>query len=461
MKIALCASEVVPFAKTGGLADVAGALPQALEKAGADVIIIMPKYKGIEERFKLVKASDNVIYTLLGKKIKVYFIKNEAYFNRDALYGTKTGDYEDNLGRFSYFSRKALALLKEIKFKADVIHVHDWQAGLIPVYLKTELAKDPFYKNMRALLTIHNLGYQGLFEKEEFPKLGLSWDLFAMEGLEFFGRVNILKGGIIFSDIVNTVSPTYSKEIRTKRFGFGLEGVLEERKDSLFGILNGIDYSIWNPEQDEFITEAFSANKPEGKLKNKEVLQKACSLRVNKDIPLIGMVSRLAEPKGFDIICEAIDEICSMKAQVAILGTGDEKYHEILARVVKKYPKSISLNLRFDDPLAHKIYAGSDIFLMPSNYEPCGLGQLIAFRYGSIPLVFKTGGLADTVKEENGFVFEDYNKVALVKTVRSALELFKDKKAWGLLVKKAMQLDFSWKKSAMKYLELYAKAKAK
>ncbi|MGA2774557.1 MAG: glycogen synthase GlgA [Candidatus Omnitrophota bacterium] len=461
MKIALCASEVVPYAKTGGLADVAGALPQALEKEGEDVIIIMPKYKGIEEHFKLTKVSDNTVYTLLGKQIKVYFIENEAYFNRDALYGTKTGDYEDNLERFSYYSRKALALLKEIKFKADIIHVHDWQVSLIPVYLKADLAKDSFYRNMRTLLTIHNMGYQGLFEKDEFPKLGLNWDLFSMEGLEFFGRVNVLKGGIIFSDIINTVSPTYSKEIRTKRFGFGLEGVLNERKDSLFGILNGLDYSIWNPEQDRFIAGAFSAKNPEEKLKNKEALQKICSLPVNKDIPIIGMVSRLAEPKGFDIICEAIGEICRMKAQMVILGTGDQKYHEILTRISGKYPKSISLNLKFDDPLAHKIYAGSDIFLMPSNYEPCGLGQLIAFKYGSIPLVFKTGGLADTVKKENGFIFEDYNKDALIKTIKQALDLFKDKPVWGSLVRKAMQLDFSWEKSAKKYQELYAKAKAR
>ena len=245
MKIAICASEVVPFAKTGGLADVAGALPQALSKEGQDVIIIMPKYKGIEDKFKLTKVSDKVIYAPLGEKIKVYFIENDAYFNREALYSVKTGDYPDNLDRFAYYSRKALELLKEIKFKADILHVHDWQASLIPVYLKTIFVKDTFYKNMRTLLTIHNMGYQGLFPREEFSKLGLDWDLFSMEGFEFFDRVNILKGGFLFSDIINTVSPTYSREIQGKQFGFGLEGVLNERKDSLFGILNGLDYSIW------------------------------------------------------------------------------------------------------------------------------------------------------------------------------------------------------------------------
>jgi len=461
MKIAVCSSEVVPYAKTGGLADVAGALPQALEKEGEDVIIIMPKYKGIENKFKLSKASDNVVYAPLGKKIKVYFIENDAYFNRDSLYGTKTGDYKDNLDRFSYYSRKALRLLKEIKFKADIIHVHDWQASLIPVYLKTLFPEDSFYTDMRTLLTIHNMGYQGIFPEVEFPRLGLDWDLFSVEGLEFFGRVNILKGGMIFSDIINTVSPTYSKEIQTKQFGFGLEGVLNERKESLFGILNGLDYSIWSPETDKFIASTFSVKSPEGKLKDKEALQKICSLPINKDIPLIGMVSRLAEPKGFDIICEGIDEICRMKVQMVILGTGDKKYHEILTRIVRKYPKAVSLNLRFDDPLAHKIYAGSDIFLMPSNYEPCGLGQLIAFKYGSIPLVFKTGGLADTVNKENGFVFDVYNKDVLIETIGQAASLFQNKKIWSSLVKNAMQLEFSWGRSAKKYLELYAKAKAR
>ena len=461
MKIAICASEVVPFAKTGGLADVAGALPQALLKEGQDVIIIMPKYGGIQDKFKVTKVSDNASYAILGEKIKVYFIENDAYFNRESLYSVKTGDYPDNLDRFAYYSRKVLELLKEIKFKADILHVHDWQASLIPVYLRTVFSKDTFYKNMRTLLTIHNMGYQGLFPKEEFSKLGLDWGLFSMEGLEFFDRVNILKGGLLFSDIINTVSPTYSREIQGKQFGFGLEGVLNERKDSLFGILNGLDYSIWNPEIDKFIAKTFSVKAPEGKAKDKEDLQKICSLAIDKDMPLIGMVSRLAEPKGFDIICEGIDELCKMKVQLVILGIGVQKYHDILSRIAKKYPKTVSLNMRFDDPLAHKIYAGSDIFLMPSNYEPCGLGQLIAFKYGSIPLVFKTGGLADTVNKDNGFIFDIYSKDALLKTIKQAVTLFKDKKAWAERVKNAMCLDFSWEKSAKKYLELYAKAKTK
>lgn len=449
MKIAMCASEVVPFAKTGGLADVAGALPLALEELGQDVIIIMPRYK-------------NIPYpqTTAGKKIKVYFIEHDQYFNRSSLYGEKSGDYADNLDRFSFYCKRTLELLKEIKFKPDIIHVHDWQSSLIPVYLKTIYKDDPFYKNTGTLLTIHNIGYQGLFSKDQFPKLGLDWGLFNMEMLEFYGQINLLKGGMVFSDIVNTVSPTYSKEIQTKEFGYGLEGVLTKRSKSVFGILNGLDYTIWNPQTDKFIAKNFSLKSVADKATDKADLQKLCRLPVKKDIPLLGIVSRLAEQKGFDILAAGIDDICQMPLQLVILGTGDLKYHLLLEEMVKKYPKVISLHLKFDDSLAHKIYAGSDIFLMPSKYEPCGLGQLISLRYGTIPLVFKTGGLADTINKNNGFIFDQYSKDGLTETLKQALKLFKNKTKWDALIKKAIAQDFSWGESAKKYLKLYASTKA-
>jgi len=460
MRIAMCASEVVPFAKTGGLADVAGALPLALEKEGQEVIIIMPRYKAIDAaKFNLKKFKDGVLTAITGKKIRVYFIESEEYFNRDGLYGDKNGDHQDNLDRFAYYCRKSLDLLKEINFKPDIIHCHDWQSSLIPVFLEAIYAKDPFYQNIRTILTIHNIGYQGLFPKEEFPKLGLNASLFSVEGLEFYGKINILKGGMLFSDLINTVSPTYAKEIQSKEFGFGLEGVLNKRRNCVFGILNGLDYDIWNPETDKFIAKNFSSVEPAGKAKDKENLQSLCKLPLKKEVPLFGIVSRLAEQKGFDILAEGIDEICKMNIQLVILGTGDLKYHEIMQSMVAKYPKVISLALKFDDPLAHKIYAGSDIFLMPSRYEPCGLGQLIALRYGTIPLVFKTGGLADTVNAQNGFIFDEYSKEALVKTIKKSIASFKEKAKWGELVKKAMQYNFSWEASAKKYLELYAQAK--
>ena len=461
MKIVMCASEVVPFAKTGGLADVAGALPLALEQEGHDVIIVMPRYKSIQSpKFDIKKLKGDISYSTTGKKIKVYFIENDGYYNRDNLYGEKTGDYPDNLDRFSYYCKRTLELLKEIDFRADIIHVHDWQASLIPVYLKNTYANDAFYKKTKTVLTIHNIGYQGLFPKDQFPRLGLDWSLFGIEGLEFYNQVNVLKGGMMFSDVINTVSPTYAKEIQTKEFGFGLEGVLAKRRDSVFGILNGIDYDIWNPETDKYIAKGFSADDASDKLACKADLQKYCNLPTRKDVPLLGIVSRLAQQKGFDILAEGIDEICKMDLQLVILGTGDIKYHQIMEDMVRKYPKVISLHLKFDDPLAHKIYAGSDIFVMPSRYEPCGLGQLISFRYGTIPLVFKTGGLADTVSDKNGYIFDNYSKGALIETIKSAVATFKDEKKWKALVTRAMKSDFSWEESARKYVELYAKAKA-
>jgi starch synthase len=461
MKIVLCSSEVVPFAKTGGLADVAGALPIALEELGHEVIIAMPRYKEIQEsRFKIQRAGKDVSYSILGRGIKVYFIENDKYFNRDGLYGDKKGDHKDNLERFSYYCKRTLELLKEINFSADVIHCNDWQTCLIPVYLKALYSMDAFYKNIKTILTIHNIGYQGLFPKEEFPKLGLDWSLFNIKALEYYNQINLLKGGMVFSDLLNTVSTAYSQEIQTKEFGFGLEGVLAERKESLFGILNGLDYSLWNPAQDELIAAKYSVRNIEDKYKNKRDLQKICGLPLKEDLPLLGIVSRLAEQKGFDILAEGIEKICKMDLQLVILGTGEEKYHLILEKIVKKYPKVISLHLKFDNTLAHKIYAGSDIFLMPSKYEPCGLGQLISFAYGTLPLVFKTGGLADTVTADNGFVFDKYSKGDLIKTVGKAVTAFANKKKWTALMVKGMGYNFSWKESAKSYIKLYEKAKS-
>ncbi|MCK9572758.1 MAG: glycogen synthase [Candidatus Omnitrophica bacterium] len=461
MKVLFAASEVVGFAKTGGLADVCGALPLALEDLGHQVVIVLPKYKCVQDKkIKMFKSGKDLSYALIGKNIRVYFIDNNAYFNRPGLYGDKTKDYTDNLERFSFYCRKSLELLKEINFKAEIIHIHDWQASLIPVYLKNIFNKDPFYADMCTVLTIHNLGYQGIFVKDEFEKLGLDWEIFNPDQLEFYGKINLLKGGIVYADIVNTVSVTYSKEILEPELGFGLEGVLREKKDKLYGVLNGLDYSIWDPNTDKNICCNFSAKSSTDKTYDKEDLQKLSGLPVKADIPLIGMVSRIAEHKGFDILTLGLDEICAQKVQLVILGTGDLKYHRALEIAAAKYPKKISLTLDFNDVLAHKIYAGADIFLMPSAYEPCGLGQLIALRYGTIPLVFKTGGLADTINPSNGFVFSQYNKGALVSTIKKALAVFSSRKQSAALIQKAMRCNFSWEASAKKYSQLYVKAKA-
>ncbi len=456
MKIIMCASEVVPFVKTGGLADVVGALPLALEETGEEVIVVMPYYKAVRNaKIGINSFKDGIFYAAIGKNIKVYFIENDLYFNRDGLYGDKFGDYKDNLARFSYYCKKSLALLKEINFCPDIIHCHDWQSALIPVYLKTIYSKDSFYKYTRSIFTIHNLGYQGLFPNEEFPLTGLDKSFFHMDKLEFHGKINLLKGGIVFSDYITTVSPTYSKEIQAKELGFGLEGVLAKRQGCLLGILNGIDYSIWDPKTDRIIASNYSISDLQGKQKNKEILQEICGLPKKADVPLFGMVTRLVGHKGLDILVPELEAICKMGLQLVVLGNGDLKFHNIFESTAKKYPQTLSLHLRFDEIFAHKIYAGSDVFLMPSKYEPCGLGQLISLRYGSVPLVFKTGGLADTVTNKHGFVFEQYKKEDLIKTVKEAVKAFTDKDAWEQLVINAMKCDFSWEESAKEYIRLY------
>jgi starch synthase len=458
MKIAICAPEVVPFAKTGGLADVAGALPLALQKLKQEVIILMPFYKKamlsrIDAKFIL----PGILSSKLGEGIKVYFIRNDKYFNRNGLYGTPKGDYPDNLERFSFFCQRCLEFLKQINFRPDIIHIHDWQTSYIPIYLKTKFSSDPFYKNCKTLLTIHNLAYQGLFPREAFPKLGLDWSFFNMEQLEFYGKGNTLKGGIVFSDCINTVSPTYALEMQTKDFGCGLEGVLTKRRDCLFGILNGLDYSIWNPSTDKFIAQKFDINHLKDKHKNKQDLQKLANLPVKENIPLFGMVSRLAEQKGLDILAEALDEICKLKLQLVILGTGDIKYHRLLEDKSKQFPKVFRLYLKFDNSLAHKIYAGSDVFLMPSKYEPCGLGQMISLRYATAPLVYKTGGLADTINNTNGFIFDKYTASNLVKTIKKSISLYQDQVKWQVKIKKGMGYNFSWEESGKQYIKLYKK----
>ena len=451
MKVLLCSSEIVPFAKTGGLADVAGALPLALEELGVEVRVAMPKYKTIKNATPK-----------LGKNILVYFIENEKYFNRDNLYGEKTGDYPDNLERFAFYSQKTMELLKDEDFQPDIIHCNDWQSALIPIYLKNLYQDDPFYKNTKTVLTIHNLAYQGLFPKEQFPKSGLPLELFNIEALEFYDKVCLLKGGIVFSDLITTVSPTYAQEIQTKEFGCGLEGILRKKTQNLFGILNGLDYKIWDPATDKLIFKAYDPFTIQDKAINKTGLQQACKLKPDASIPLFGIVSRLAEQKGFDLLAGIINDLCHLPIQIVILGTGDQKYHDLLGKFAKKYPGHLSLQLRFDDPLAHQIYSGSDFFLMPSKYEPCGLGQMISLKYGTIPVVFKTGGLADTIvdldsktKKGNGFVFDNYSPQALLEVIKRSIAIFKKKEIWSGLIKSATTYDFSWEAAARKYIALY------
>ncbi|MBI4550347.1 MAG: glycogen synthase, partial [Candidatus Omnitrophica bacterium] len=346
---------------------------------------------------------------------------------------------------------------------------HDWQTGLIPVYLKSLYKADPFFKRTKTVFTVHNLAYQGNFPPDTLPTTGLGWEEFQMDRLEFYGKASFLKGGIVYADLVTTVSERYAQEIQTAEFGCGLEGVLKKRKADLWGIVNGIDVDEWNPETDPDIVQNYSLSTLDKKQVNKEALQKENNLEVSRDIPLFGIVSRLADQKGFDILAPVLDDLAlKLGAQFVLLGTGEEKYHLLLREELKKHPRKFGINISFDAKMAKRIYAGSDLFLMPSYYEPCGLGQLIAMRYGTVPVVRETGGLADTVVDFNpasqtgtGFVFRDYKPEALYRALKRACETFKDRKAWRELVKTAMKADFSWKTSAKKYAELYKQAERK
>lgn len=471
MKIALAASEVVPFSKTGGLADVCGALPKALASLGHEVVVITPRYGSTDAvKHKLEKKKVGASSVFTSEAIpgaRTYFIENSLYYEREGLYGTAGGDYPDNAERFAFFSRTALALLKQLGFEPDVIHCHDWQTGLIPAYLSTLYGKDAFFARTKSAFTIHNLAYQGRFPASDFPLTGLPERTFSPEGLEFFGDVNFLKSGLVYSDVLTTVSPRYAQEIQTPEFGCGLEGVLQHRRKDLHGILNGIDYSEWNPESDAFLPLRYGPGSLQGKAEVKRTLQQEKGLTPGGRTPLVGIISRLADQKGFDLVAQVIGPILSLGFQFVILGTGDQKYQDLLARLQKDHPGRVSLTLAFDNTLAHKIYAGSDLFLMPSRYEPCGLGQMIALKYGTIPVVRETGGLADSIHDAdreadgNGFSFRAYEPKALVEALSRAVAAFQQAERWGRLVERAMACDFSWQASAKRYIQIFEQVQKK
>ena len=422
------------------------------------------KYQSVENSGLDIKPLNNNLFcSKLGTKINVYFVDHAKYFNRPGFYGDGSGDYPDNLDRFNYFCRQVLDSLKDLDFQPDVIHCHDWQTALIPVYLQVQYSKDAFYREIKSLLTIHNLAFQGVFEKSQYAQLGFSTEFYKESGFEFHNQLNFLKAGIISSDLVTTVSPQYAKEIVTKKFGCGLEKFLKARSTENVGILNGLDQEIWNPSTDRFITQQYSqddyrAQKPV----NKAFLQKELGFNVNKNIPLFGFVGRLSRQKGVDLILDSMNDLVAMNAQVAFLGVGDREYEDQLKRLAQAYPKNIMSCSEFNEPLGHQIYAGSDFFLMPSRFEPCGLSQMISLCYGTIPIVFKTGGLADTVKpfnssskSGNGFVFDRYHRSQFFHTIESAVKVFREDNLFNCLRRNAFTQDFSWDKSALCYQEIY------
>jgi len=458
MKILFLSSEVVPFAKTGGLADVAGALPVALEHHGHEVRIVMPKYREVSVQGETA---------VLGKKIKVHFIANKRLYDRDGIYVDQNGeDHTDNLERFAYYCKESLEIVKRENFKPDIIHCNDWQTGLVPVYLKTLYKEDIFFRDTKIVFTIHNLAYTGSFNQNEWEKTGLDKSLFSVDGLEYYGKFSLLKGGLVFSDVITAVSPTYAKEIQTKEFGCGMEGILKNRSKDLYGVLNGIDYSLWDPLTDKALYKNYSYENIEDKYINKEMLLKELNLKTSIDAPLIGTVGRLAEQKGYDILAQIIGKLCDMDVGFVLLGTGEKRYQDIFKKVAKNHPDNTSVNLTFNATLAQRIYAASDIFLMPSRYEPCGLGQLISFKYSTVPVVRKTGGLADTVFEYNsqtekgnGFLFTDCVPEHLLDAITRAVSVYQDKEKWQSFIKRIAQYDFSWDGSARKYEKIYRSIK--
>ena len=482
MKIVITASECVPFIKTGGLADVAGALAKILKKEGHQVVVFLPNYRKVDAKAYALKTVHKNLQIPVGDRIEkadikvstklegipVYFIDHPGYFDREELYRTANGDYEDNGERFIFFSRAVLEGLKAIDFQPDIIHAHDWQVGMVPTYLKTNYKYDAFYAKTATVFTIHNLAYQGSYPRDLMYTAGISFEEFTPEKLEFYGSLCILKGGIVFSDIVTTVSKKYAKEILTEEFGRGLDGVLQTRQSDLYGIINGIDYDEWNPKTDKYLAVNYDLKTIEKKEEGKKLFLDSCKLPYNSKTPVIGIVSRLDPQKGFDILGEAMEELMKLNLQFVLLGKGDANLQELFADIGRKYPKKTSININFDNKIAHHIYAGCDMFLMPSYFEPCGLGQLISLKYGTVPIVHETGGLADTIKEfnpatgkGNGISFKDYDAASLLQAIKRALALYQKKTDWTKVVTNDLKCDYSWEKVIPEYIDLYEKAAAK
>jgi starch synthase len=488
LKILEVASEVAPFARTGGLGDVLGSLPKALAKQGHEVKVFLPRYGFIPgKQFGLRKIDKPQTVKLWGTeipytletihdsriKLDYYFVANDQYFGRPAFYtDPATGkDYPDNDDRFIFFCRAVLKSMATLNWRPDIIHVHDWQGSLIPAYLKNQYADDPFVGQSKTVLTIHNLGYQGSFPAERFKRLELPEKMFyAMTGpFEFFGKVNLLKGGLMLADKLTTVSERYAQEIQsTEEYGYGLQGVLTERTKDLSGILNGVDYTIWSPTRDKLLPYKYTLNNLSGKRNNKVELMQSAKLPLRDTAPLIGMISRLADQKGWDLIEQAADKLFAMNIQMIVLGTGDKKYVELLKKLEKEYPGKLKAYVAFDDALAHQIEAASDMFLMPSRWEPCGLNQLYSLKYGTVPVVRKVGGLADTVIDWDvktgkgtGFVFEEYDAEAMLEAIERAVATFSRKRVWTKIVKAGMEQDFSWEHAAQAYSRLFEQLAAR
>jgi starch synthase len=474
MHIVFAASECAPWAKTGGLADVVSALPKTLVKMGHKVQVYLPYYRQVA---KMVPSPPVVLLSVTvpfasynrfarildggdADGVQIYFVDMPELFDRESFYATPSGDYPDNAERFGSFSRAVLEASKIIGVP-DVYHVHDWQSSMLAVMLRSIYYFDPALRHVPALLTIHNAGYQGTFPPKTMETLCLPWDMFTFEKLEQYDQVNFLKGGIVYSDAITTVSATYAQEIQTSEFGNGLEDTLRRRSGDLFGILNGADYTEWDPATDPLIAAHYSSKKLDGKKECRRDLLHAFRFEdVSDETAIIGLVSRFATQKGIDFIVDIMDRLLKEDVVLVMLGNGEEYYERLLSEMAARYPDKIRLQVKFDNVMAHKIEAGADMFLMPSRYEPGGLNQIYSLKYGTIPVVRATGGLQDSIDEEpngigNGFKFWGYDPDALLAAIQRALEVFRDKKVWKAMMKRAMEQDFSWEKPAQEYVRVY------
>jgi starch synthase len=478
MKIAIVAAEMTPHAKAGGLADVIGALPAALTQRGAEVAVVIPGYRSALEKASCQRLPGELSVALGSRResfrvrrgsgpggVALYLIEHEGFFNRAGLYGEGGRDYADNLQRYLFFGRAAaVALAKHVH--PDVIHSHDWHAAVLPIVIRADPALRETFARTASLFTIHNLAFQGIFDRGDYPLLNLDWSYFSIDCLEFYGRMNLMKGAVTLADAASTVSPTYAREVTSDpELGFGLEGVLRARGDRFMGILNGADYNEWNPAGDDYLAVHYGPRDADaGKLSCKEDLRSAVDIPDRDGRPLVGMVTRMTPQKGFDLLAQGIEELMSLDMQLVILGSGDPAVEEIFKQAQSRSGGKLRVILGFDNALAHKIQAGSDMFLMPSRFEPCGLTQMYALKYGTAPVVRATGGLADTVSEfdprsgkGNGFVFHQYRHEDLLATLARAIAVYRQPSAWRRLRENGFAADFSWTRAADRYLEVFAR----
>ena len=483
MRILIATPEANPFARAGGLAEVVSSLAGALTRLGHQVTMVMPLYRQVREAGHVILPTGvtlsiplsfqslpaEIHQAELSPGLTFYFVGQDSLFNRDGLYGTPYGDFEDNAERFIFFSRAVAEMIEALQLDLDVCHCQEWHTGLVPVYLRTLFRDRPRALKLPVLYTVHNVGYQGLFSSYDFPLTGLGWELLNPRDLEFYGKINLMKGGLVFADLINTVSNRYREEILSPEYGFGLEGIFQERAGDLFGVVEGVDYQRWDPSRDPLLASPYGPENMEGKKACKEALLKHFGLHPSLAArPLFGMTTRFYERKGIDLVEAIMDELMTLEVGLVLQGTGEERHQYLLQELSARYPGKIGISIGFIEELTHQIIAGTDIYLMPSRYEPCGLDQLYCLRYGTVPVVRATGGLDETIKQYdaatgqgNGFKFADCTPGAFLEDIQQALALYQDQTAWQALMRQNMTVDFSWDQVAPKYVTLYERAREK